>query len=133
MRVVLDASAVLAFLRGEAGAAVVEEALASGGARCGAANWSEAAQKVRGADRDWELAGALLRSYGVAVDAVGVADAEWAAARWRRGEGLSLGDRLCLALGARVELPVLTADTAWGEDPQPSPGQPRVRQIREPG
>ena len=27
--------------------------------------------------------------------------------------GLSLGDRLCLALAMRLELPVVTADRAW--------------------
>ena len=44
------------------------------------------------------------------------ADAEWAARRWVRGEGLSLADRLCMALGERLEAPVLTADKAWGTD-----------------
>lgn len=29
-------------------------------------------------------------------------------------QGLSLGDRCCLALGMRMRLPVLTADRAWG-------------------
>jgi ribonuclease VapC len=31
--------------------------------------------------------------------------------RWRLG--LSLGGRCCLALGARLALPTVTADTAW--------------------
>jgi ribonuclease VapC len=30
-----------------------------------------------------------------------------------RGSGLSLGDRLCLALGLRLDLPVATADAMW--------------------
>ena len=30
-------------------------------------------------------------------------------------QGLSLGDRACLALGASLGLPVLTADRVWGE------------------
>jgi ribonuclease VapC len=122
MTAVLDASAILAFLQGEPGAAVVEDQLASN-PRCGAANWSEVAQQVRGAGRDWALARALLASYGVAVDAVTEADGEWAAARWRRDEGLSLADRLCLALGHRLDAPVLTAARQWGQDGQ-------VRQIR---
>jgi ribonuclease VapC len=120
--VVLDASAVLAFLQGEDGAEVVEAEL-SAGARCGAANWSEVAQKVRGAGRDWELSRALLASYGLLVEAVTEPDGEWAASRWRRGEGLSLGDRLCLALGHRLEMPVLTADGGWGHGEQ-------IRRIR---
>lgn len=113
MSVVLDASAILAFLQDEAGSDVVEEAL-SGGSRCGAANWSEAAQKVTAAGRDWSLARALLLSYGIQVEPVTVLDAEWAARRWRRGGGLSLADRLCLALAERLDSVVLTADGAWG-------------------
>jgi len=29
--------------------------------------------------------------------------------------GLSLGDRLCVATGLRLRLPILTADRLWGE------------------
>ena len=119
---VLDASAVLAFLQGEDGADVVADALADG-AVCGAANWSEVAQKVLASGRDWSLARALLGSYGIRIEPVAVEDAEWAARRWRRGEGLSLADRLCIALGERLDAPVLTADTSWGSSQ-------RVRQIR---
>ena len=122
MSAVLDASAILAFVRGEAGAGVVEAELCDG-SRCSAANWSEVAQKVRAADRDWGLVRALLVSYGLRVEPVGVDDAEWAARRWTQGEGLSLADRLCLALAERVDEPVLTADVAWGSSA-------RVRQIR---
>jgi ribonuclease VapC len=113
--VVVDASAILAFLQGEQGADVVEEQL-TGDARCGAANWAEVAQKVRGAGRDWSLSRALLGSYGVIVESVLESDAEWAAARWHRGEGLSLADRLCLALAHRLDAPAFTADSAWGGD-----------------
>ena len=113
MTAVLDASAVLAYLTGEAGADVVEARLGDG-AVCGAANWSEVAQKVLAAGRDWDLPRALLLSYGLAVAPVTPADAEWAAHRWRRGEGLSLADRLCLALAHRLDAPVWTADTSWG-------------------
>lgn len=41
----------------------------------------------------------------------------------RRGEGLGLADRLCLALGHRTGEEVLTADAAWGE-------ADGIRQIR---
>ena len=119
---VIDASALLAFVQGEDGSDLVEGALAEG-ARCGAANWSEVAQKVRAAGRDWDLVRALLLSYPVVVEPVVADDAEWAAQRWRRGEGLSLADRLCLALAERVDAPVLTADRSWGTTG-------RVRQVR---
>ena len=45
------------------------------------------------------------------------------AALWPKARHLSLGDRLCLALGARFEADVLTADRAWS-------GQPKVKLIR---
>ena len=122
MSVVLDASAILAFLQDEAGGDIVESALADE-SRCGAANWSEVAQKVIAAGRDWDLVRALLVSYGIRLEPVTGDDAEWAARRWTRGEGLSLADRLSLALAERVETDVLTADDAWG-------ATGRVKQIR---
>ncbi|MDR1295030.1 MAG: PIN domain-containing protein [Bifidobacteriaceae bacterium] len=119
---VLDASAILAWLLGEPGADAVEEALTQG-AVCSAANWSEVAQKSIRAGQSWRGPRALLLSYDLGVEAVTAEDAEWAARRWRQGEGLSLADRLCLALAARLGTETLTADTQWGT----SPG---VRQIR---
>lgn len=119
---VCDASALLAFLAAEEGAGVVEDAL-EGGAVCGAANWSELAQKIRAHGRNWDLARALLGSYEVEVESVTETDAEWAARRWVRGEGLSLADRLCLALGERLDAVVWTADASWGTTG-------RIRQIR---
>ncbi len=113
-RPVLDASALLAYLSGETGWEAVEQRLEEG-ARCAAVNWSEVAQKVLAAGRDWELARALLISYGIAVEPVTVADAELAARRWRRGDGLSLADRLCLALADRLGVVAWTADKAWGD------------------
>lgn len=111
--IALDASALLAFLQGEAGADRVEEEL--DGAIVGTANWSEVAQKVRAAGADWGVASGLLLSYDLSIEPVSREDAETAAAMWRRGSGLSLGDRLCLALAQRIEATVLTADRAWGE------------------
>ena len=119
---VFDASALLAFLQGEIGADVVESVLGQGGA-CGAATWSEVAQKVTSFGRDWEMARALLGSYGILVEPVTMEDAEAAAGLWSTGEGLSLGDRLCLALGERLGATVWTADTHWG-------AEGRIRQIR---
>ena len=119
---VADASVLLAFAQGEAGADRAETLLEEG-VSCGAANWSEVAQKVQSHGRNWDLARSLLTSYGLRVEAVTAADAEWAARRWVRGEGLSLADRLCMALGARLDAEIWTADQAWGA------GE-RIRQIR---
>ena len=122
VRPVLDASALLAYLLGEQGWESVEQRL-SDGARCAAVNWSEVAQKVLAADRDWDLARALLTSYDISVEPVTAADAERAARQWRRGDGLSLPDRLCLAVADRFGVDAWTADAAWGDGPA-------VHQIR---
>lgn len=119
---VFDASALLAFLQGEHGAAQVEQALETGGA-CGAANWSEVAQTIRAHGRNWDLARSLLMSYSMKVESVTLDDAEWAANRWLQGEQLSLADRLCMALGERLDADLWTADQAWGTGK-------RMRQIR---
>ncbi len=115
MTTVVDASALLARLKGEAGSEIVESALCEA-AHCSAANWSEIAQKILAAGGDWQQARALLLNYGLRIEPVTVDDAEWAARRWRPGEGLSLADRLCLALAARLRARILTADAAWGSE-----------------
>lgn len=66
--------------------------------------------------RDWDRARALLLSYALEVESVGIEDAEQAAARWGPGSGFSLADRLCLALGDRLNARVWTADAHWGRE-----------------
>ena len=89
----------------------------------GTVNWSEVAQKVRQHGRRWDQVRALLLSYELEVEPVTIDDAEWAADQWQSGSGLSLADRLCLALSARLNVEVWTADGIWGTDGQ-------IRQIR---
>jgi PIN domain nuclease of toxin-antitoxin system len=120
---VLDSSALLAFLQGEPGALKVEAALQNG-AVCGAANWSEVAQKVLHHGASWELSRGVLANYGLAVEPVTQADAEAAAAMWPKAPILSLADRLCLALADRLDATALTADRAWLDASE------RVRTIR---
>jgi ribonuclease VapC len=118
---VLDASGLLALLLDEEGAAEVEQLLANSGA-ISSGNLAEALSKVaeRGADpgevaRDLELKGilgGLLEVEAVtAQDAITIAQMRPAT----KEHGLGLGDRICLALGRRLDLPVLTADRAWIE------------------
>ena len=109
---VLDASALLAFLQGEPGADDVEACMVAG-AVCGAANWSEVAQKVASGGGDWTMASRWIGTFGVVVEPVTLEDAERAAALWSRGSGLSLADRLCLALADRLGEEVWTADRSW--------------------
>lgn len=112
---VLDTSAVLAWLRGEPGASAVEALLEQ--AYMSSVNWCETAQKLI---RDGDNAERTLRrvaALGVEVYPCTATDALAAAQLWSATHpaGLSLGDRVCLALAARYELPVYTADTAWGK------------------
>ena len=113
MTAVVDASVILAWLQDEPGADEAEPLLMEG--IVGAANWSEVIQKSRQHGAPANIVGRLLVSFGLSVHEVTRADAEAAADLWRRGSALSLADRLCLALGIRMELPVATADAAWAE------------------
>ncbi|XXY21287.1 type II toxin-antitoxin system VapC family toxin [Sorangium sp. So ce216] len=116
---VLDASALLAFLNEEAGADVVERALGDG-AWMSAANWAEVMTKVVEVGlAPHEMRDELERLgiFGQALRVVPVTEEDaMEIARLRpltRAQGLSLGDRACLALGQRLNLPVITADRAW--------------------
>lgn len=115
MTAVLDTSAVLAWLRNEPGADVVQPLLAT--AIMSAANWSETWQKLAQHGVDASRSTARLRALGLRVEPVSEADAVTAARLWSRTKaaGLSLGDRCCLALGARLELTSVTADAAWAD------------------
>lgn len=108
---VVDASVVLAWLQDEPGSDKAEPLLMEG--LIGAANWSEVLQKSREHGVDAELVARLLASFGLDVSDVTQRDAEQAASIWRKGSGLSLADRLCLALGLRMRLKVATADRHW--------------------
>ncbi|MGH3821347.1 MAG: hypothetical protein ACRDRA_00650 [Pseudonocardiaceae bacterium] len=56
-----------------------------------------------------------MRTLGIQVEPLTEADAVTAANLWSRtrAAGLSLSDRCCLALGARLGLTMVTADTTW--------------------
>jgi ribonuclease VapC len=116
---VLDASALLAYLREEPGADVVAEAIA-GGVVISTVNLAEVFSRAadRGADPA-KLAAELTQSGlldgAITVEPFTAADAI-DTARLRpltRDAGLSLGDRACLALARRLGIPTLTADTVW--------------------
>ncbi|MGH8897952.1 MAG: type II toxin-antitoxin system VapC family toxin [Egibacteraceae bacterium] len=114
--VVLDASAVLAWLQDEPGAGEVEPHLQDG--FVSAVNWSEILQKVAQRGRDPRQTGALLRALGLVIVPVTQEDAEEAAATlWPQANpaGLSLADRCCLALARRLDATILTADKAWAD------------------
>lgn len=111
--IVIDASALVALLKNEPGADVVsrhmDEPVVS------AANLAETLTRLvdDGADA-LAVRAALERSPIVFVPVT--ADHATGAAQLRtltRPLGLSLGDRLCLALALEANLPVLTAERRW--------------------
>ena len=112
---VIDASALLAFLLGEPGADIVEEHL-DADAICSTVNWSEVVQKLRAHEKDPQPALGLLVSYGLRVVPFDRELAEATALLWQDHPSLSLADRSCLALGLAEGVQVLTADRAWGSE-----------------
>lgn len=116
---ILDASALLAYLREEPGADVVADVIASGAA-ISTVNLAEVFSRSydRGADPAklaTRLTNSGLLDGAITVEPFTVADAI-DTARLRpltRDAGLSLGDRACLSLARRLDAPALTADSAW--------------------
>ena len=115
MSAVIDASVVLTWLQNERGSDVAERYMVEG--MIGAANWSEVLQKARQHGAQPGLVARLLTSFGLAVVDVTAEDAERAAELWESGSKFSLADRLCLALGLRLNLAVVTTDREWGSIP----------------
>jgi ribonuclease VapC len=110
---VLDSSAVLAVILEEPGADRVEAYLPGG--KVSAVNIGEVVAKLRDlgmpeAAADEVIAGLQLdvRSHDLAAARAG---GHLRAAT--RRVGLSLGDRVCLALARTLDLPALTADRIW--------------------
>ena len=115
MSVVLDASALLAYLQRETGADIVRAAL--GEAVISTVNWVEVVQKTTTAADEIEALREDIQSLGVVIQPFSTAQAE-TAGRLRPGTsalGLSLADRACLALGIETESLVYTADRVWRE------------------
>ena len=115
MRVVLDASALLAYLRAEPGSEAVDGEL--GSALITSVNWAEVLQKSLSAGVEVEGLRQELQALGLAVEPFSAGDADTAALLWpqTRHLGLSLADRACLSLALRLNLPVLTCDRLWAE------------------
>ena len=113
--VVLDASALLAFLQGEPGEEAVAQALQSQRCLVTAANQAEVIS--RALDRGGEPAVIEQLLSGLGYEVIDCTAADGAQAGWlrtaTRAWGLSLGDRLCLAAAQRLQAPVLTADRHW--------------------
>lgn len=111
MKVILDASALLAWLQDEPGAEVVEAEVARAG--ISSLNWSEVLQKSLTHGVDVSGLRTDLEALGLTILPFTAENAELAARLWTPGSGLSLADRACLALGIQHNMPVWTADRLW--------------------
>jgi ribonuclease VapC len=110
---VVDASAVIAFLVGEPFTRFDPEKL--GHALISAVNLSEVLARLPEIGVPESKTAAAVERLDLRVVAFDEPQAH-AAARLRsvtRHAGLSLGDRACLALGLRLGSPVVTADRVW--------------------
>jgi ribonuclease VapC len=118
---VLDASALLAYLRDEPGAELVADTIALGAAMS-AVNLAEVLSRAadRGADpialADQLVARGLIGG-AIDVEPFTTPDAIDSAALRpsTRAAGLSLADRACLALARRLGAHAVTADSAWSD------------------
>lgn len=117
--VVLDASAVLAYVREESGSDVV--ALHMNGALMSAVNYSEVLKKSLEIGGSAQVTSALLDRAQITVipfdesQAVNAADLFMAT----RALGLSFADRACLTLGILYKAKVLTADERMAQSEVP--------------
>ena len=113
MRVVLDASALLAYLQREPGAASVRAVL--GSACMSTVNWTEVIQKAAGSGNEAAELRTDLESLGLVLEPFSASQAGIAGTlREPTMElGLSLGDRACLALAIEKGETILTADRIW--------------------
>lgn len=116
---VLDASALLAYLQGEPGAANVATALTKGSA-ISSINWAETLSKLAERGQDPDVVATQLINQGLLYNALQIYPTDELLARSiaklrvpTQQQGLSLGDRACLALALSLNLPTLTCDRVW--------------------
>jgi ribonuclease VapC len=113
MNVVLDASALLAYLQDEPGGEMIEEILSE--AIISSVNWTEVVQKSLAAGVVIDGMREDLAALGLEIVPFASEDGEMAGRLWLQTKqvGLSLGDRACLSLGLKLNLRVLTCDRIW--------------------
>ena len=110
---VMDASAVLALLRGEPGQDRVMAALPT--AAISAANYAEVISKLIEKGLPSRLAVSVTAELALEIVVLDGASAIRVGVMHEatRGRGISLGDRACLSLAEQLGLPAITADRVW--------------------
>jgi PIN domain nuclease of toxin-antitoxin system len=110
---VIDASAVLADLKGETGGEIAHAAVAT--SHMSAVNYAEVITKLieNGAD-PYQASEIASKLQCVIADADKARASRAGLMHTRtRGKGVSLADRFCIALAEELGVPVLTADRLW--------------------
>jgi PIN domain nuclease of toxin-antitoxin system len=124
---VLDASAVLAFVKSERGGEIVGAHM--NGGLMSAVNYSEVLKKSAEHGGSVEVTAELLEQAQIVVVPFGTSEAKQAAAIWPsvRKDGVSFADRACLMLAIMKGATVLTADKRMASTDL----QVKVRLIRD--
>jgi PIN domain nuclease of toxin-antitoxin system len=114
---ILDSSAIMAAVLNEPGADKVNPYI--GVAAMSAVNYAEAFTSLLSKGVDPVLADMTLNGFNLRIFNVTEAHAKTAALLWpiTSKAGLSLGDRLCIALALELDDVVLTSDRAWATVP----------------
>ncbi|MBT9097911.1 type II toxin-antitoxin system VapC family toxin [Methylovulum psychrotolerans] len=114
MNSILDASALLAWLQEEPGADITQSAILNKAA-ISTVNWAEVIEKAIAHGINIDNLDDELAELGLSFIDFDRRQAYIAGdlRQKTKTQGLSLGDRACLALAIHLNLPVLTADKIW--------------------
>ena len=113
-KVILDSSALIALIKNEKGADIVEPLL--GKVVMSTLNISEAAGILIDLGMTHEECKSSIEPY---IDLIVPVDMEQSfemafLKKLTKHKGVSIGDRACIALGIKMALPIYTADKIWG-------------------
>lgn len=111
--IVLDASAVIALIRNEPGAATVETAVFVDQSVMSAVNYSETLQKLSRLGLDRDFVEEAINDFEIVIASLNQPLARLAADFYRHGSGLSFADRVCLATAKVFAATAYTADKKW--------------------
>ena len=114
-KVILDSSAMLALIKNEEGSSIVEELL--GNIVMSSVNVSEVAAVLLESEMSPEQVTQAIEPFIDSMIDFDFAHSILCAALKQSTKhlGLSLGDRACISLGIKLELPIYTADKIWSE------------------
>ena len=112
--IVLDASALLALMNKEPGWEVVARAATNQDSTISSVNYAEVLQKAARLGVAAEIVDSVMDGLDITVSPFGRLDARLAASLYRHRSGLSLADRVCLALARSLSSRAYTPPTGSG-------------------